>query len=320
VPGTLDPDATLADLSEDALLALMVPLLGAGPPGGLGPGDDAALVSAPDGAVVATTDAMVRGRDWRDAWSSGSDVGAKAVAQNLADIAAMGARPTGLLVTLVADPATSVAWVLQFARGLGEAAQAAHTPVVGGDLSSAPAGTLLACVTALGCLDGHAPVLRSGARPGHVVAVAGTLGLAAAGWQLLESGQAHTHPQAVACQLRPNPPIRLGPVAAQAGASAMLDISDGLLRDAARLADASNVRLDLDPAALQEDVDRIVPALPAEQALECVLAGGEEHSLLATFPDALPVGWRAVGRVSDGAGVTLGGRQQRPRGWDHFAG
>jgi thiamine-monophosphate kinase len=100
----------------------------------------------------------------------------------------------------------------------------------------------------------------------------------------------------------------------------MLDLSDGLLRDAARLADASNVRLDLDPAALQEDVDRIVPALPAEQALECVLAGGEEHSLLATFPDALPVGWRAVGRVSDGAGVTLGGRQQRPRGWDHFAG
>ncbi|MGV1008854.1 MAG: thiamine-phosphate kinase [Dermatophilaceae bacterium] len=320
MPGSLDPDATLADLSEDALLALIVPLLGGGPASGLGPGDDAAVVPAPDGSVVATTDAMVRGRDWRDAWSTGADVGAKAVAQNLADIAAMGARPTGLLVTLVADPATPVAWALAFARGLGEAAQAARTPVLGGDLSSAPAGTLLACVTALGCLDGRAPVLRSGARPGHAVAVAGTLGLAAAGWQLLEAGRPDAHPQAVACQLRPTPPVWLGPAAATAGASAMLDVSDGLLRDAARLADASGVRLDFDAVALQADVDRIVPALGAEQALECVLAGGEEHSLLATFPGALPDGWRLVGRVSKGTGVTVGGTRQQPRGWDHFAG
>ena len=198
-------EATLADLSEDALLAQIFPLLEGGPVAGLGPGDDAAVVAAPDGSVVATTDAMVRGRDWRDEWSSGEDVGVKAVAQNLADLAAMGARPTGLLVTLVADPATAVAWVLAFARGLGEAARAAQTPVIGGDLSSAPAGTLLACVTALGSLDGRSPVLRSGARPGHVVAVAGTLGLAAAGWALLEAGNAAAHPQAVACQLRPTP-------------------------------------------------------------------------------------------------------------------
>ena len=313
-------EPTLADLSEDALLAQIFPLLEGGPVAGVGPGDDAAVVAAPDGSVVATTDAMVRGRDWRDEWSSGEDVGAKAVAQNLADLAAMGARPTGLLVTLVADPATAVAWALAFARGLGEAARAAQTPVIGGDLSSAPAGTLLACVTALGSLDGRSPVLRSGARPGHVVAVAGTLGLAAAGWQLLEAGNAGAHPQAVACQRRPTPPIRLGPAAAQAGASAMLDLSDGLLRDAARLARASGVRLDLDAAALQPDVDRLVPALAPEQALECVLAGGEEHSLLATFPGGLPPGWRPVGRVSEGAGVTVGGHAQPPRGWDHFAG
>ena len=120
----------------------------------LGPGDDTALVSAPGGSVLATTDALVRQRDWRDDWSTGADVGAKAVAQNCADIAAMGGVPTGLLVTLVAEPATSLAWVEDFARGLGEAARAAGVPVVGGDLSSAPEGTLVVSVTALGDLAG----------------------------------------------------------------------------------------------------------------------------------------------------------------------
>lgn len=319
----VSPEPTLGDLSEDALLAQIFPLFEGGPAVGLGPGDDAAVVAAPDGSVVATTDTMVRGRDWRDEWSGGEDVGAKSVAQNLADLAAMGARPTGLLVTLVADPATPVAWVLAFARGLGEAARETQTPVLGGDLSSAPAGTLLVCVTALGSLDGRAPVLRSGARPGHVIAVAGTLGLAAAGWRLLEAGKGAAHPQAVSCQLRPAPPIRLGPAAAMAGASAMLDLSDGLLRDGARLAGASAVRLDLDLAALHADVERLVPALAPDEALECVLAGGEEHSLLATFPAGsadLPIGWRLIGRVSEGSGVTLDGHPQRPRGWDHFAG
>ena len=318
--GFVSPQPTLADLSEDALLAQIFPLLGDAPTVGLGPGDDAAVVAAPDGSVVATTDTMVRGRDWRDEWSGGEDVGAKAVAQNLADLAAMGARPTGLLVTLVADPATPVAWALALARGLGEAARAAQAPVLGGDLSSAPAGTLLVCVTALGSLDGRAPVLRSGAKPGQAVAVAGTLGLAAAGWRLLEAGNGAAHPQAVAWQRRPVPPIGLGPVAAVNGASAMIDLSDGLLRDATRLASASRVRLDLDRAALQQDVQRIVPALPPQQALECVLAGGEEHSLLATFSADLPAGWRLIGRVSEGSGVTLGGQPQHPRGWDHFGG
>jgi len=310
----------IGELSEDALLARIFPLLEGGPPARIGPGDDAAVVATPDGSVVATTDTMVRGRDWRDEWSGGEDVGAKSVAQNLADVAAMGARPIGLLVTLVADPATPVSWVLAFARGLGQAARDADTPVLGGDLSSAPGGTLLVCVTALGSLDGRAPVLRAGARPGDVIAVAGTLGLAAAGWRLLEAGNAAAHPRAVSCQLRPTPPIRLGPAAAMSGASAMLDLSDGLLRDAARLATASGVCLELDPAALQADVERILPALPADEALECVLAGGEEHSLLATFSADPPQGWRPIGRVRAGSGVTLGGEVQEPRGWDHFGG
>jgi len=314
------PGRTLADMSEESLLNEMLPLLGRGPAVAVGPGDDAAVLATPGGSVVATTDAMVRGRDWRDEWSTGRDVGAKVVAQNLADVAAMGGRPTGVLVTLVADPATSVAWVLDLARGVGDAARTAGTTVLGGDLSSATNGTLMVSVTALGSLDGRSPVLRSGARPGDVVAVAGTLGLAAAGWRLLEAGRTDADPEAVALQRCPAPPLAQGPAGADAGATAMLDLSDGLLRDAARVARASSVRLDLHTARLAADVARIEPTLGGAEALECVLAGGEEHSLLACFPGGapLPPGWRAVGAVHDGEGVTVDGRPQAARGWDHF--
>ncbi len=265
---------------------------------------------------------MVRGSDWLDAWSSGVDVGAKAAAQNLADVAAMGARPLALLVTLVMEAATPVAWVLDLAAGLALAARRAGCAVVGGDLSSAPEGTLVVSVTALGSLEGRTPVLRSGARAGDVVAVAGTLGLAAAGLRLLQEGRPEALPEAVARQRRPQPPLDRGPAAASAGATSMIDLSDGLLRDAGRVARASGVGLDLTASALAPDVDRLSAALGADDAWDCVLAGGEEHSLLATFPAgaALPDGFRALGRVVAGAGVTLDGIPQGARGWDHFAG
>ncbi len=330
---------TLADVSEEALLARIFPLV-ATPDAEvmlLGPGDDAAVLSTSSGSVVATTDTMVRDRDWRDAWSTGADVGHKVVAQNLADVAAMGAAPTGLLLTLVADPATSVAWVLDLARGVGEAARAAGVAVLGGDLSSAPGGTLMVSVSALGDLQGRGVVRRSGARPGDTVALAGTLGLAAAGWRLLERGApaagvgtstaSDVAERAIARQRRPHPPVAAGPQAAGAGATSMLDLSDGLLRDAGRLARASGVVIALDGGALAGDIELLTPVLGADVARECVLAGGEEHSLLATFPQgaSLPPGWRALGRVeapgpSGGPQVTVDGSVESPRGWDHFAG
>jgi len=344
VPDPGNPGATsqtLADVSEEALLARIFPLV-ATPDTGvtlLGPGDDAAVMSAESGSVVATTDTMVRDRDWRDAWSTGADVGHKVVAQNLADVAAMGAVPTGLLLTLVADPATSVAWVLDLARGVGEAARAAGVAVLGGDLSSAPGGTLMVSVTALGDLQGRGAVRRSGAQPGDTVAVAGTLGLAAAGWRLLDRGAlpagAGAGPptasdvagRAVARQRRPHPPVAAGPQAAGAGATSMLDLSDGLLRDAGRVARASGLVIALDGGALAGDIELLTPVVGADLARECVLAGGEEHSLLGTFPQGarLPPGWRVLGRVeasnpSRGPGVTVDGEVESPRGWDHFAG
>ena len=313
---------TLADLGEDELLATIFPLLPGGPGVLIGPGDDTALLNTPHGSVLATTDAMVRGRDWLDEWSTGADVGAKTVAQNLADIAAMGGVPSGLLVTLIADPRTSLAWVRDFTEGLAQSAGEAGVPVLGGDLSSAPEGVLVVSVTALGDCEGRQPVCRSGAKVGDVLAVCGSLGHSAAGLLLLQRGEIDRAPELVDYHRRPRPPYKQGPAAARAGATAMLDISDGLGRDAGRMARASGVRIELDDLQLADDVAQLHEAVGADDAWRSVVEGGEEHSLLACFPrtTALPDGWRQIGQVVAGCGVRLRGESVTGGGWDHFRG
>lgn len=315
---------TLADVSEGELLRQIFPFFPASPALSVGPGDDAAvLLTGP--TTVATTDSMIRGRDWLDEWSTAGDVATKLLTQNLADIAAMGATSTAVLVSLVADPTTGLDWVVEFARVLGDRASAAGVVVAGGDLSSAPAGVLMVSVTALGDLGERQPVLRSGARAGDAIAVNGSLGRSAAGLALLQGG---ADPTAVydgiprsclAHHLRPVAPLAAGPEAARAGATAMIDLSDGLLRDGHRIAAASGVRLALSPIGLYDDHAALEPVV-GDAAWECVLAGGEEHSLLATFPGSVPDGWRTIGVVEAGEGVTLDGVVQAARGWDHFAG
>jgi thiamine-monophosphate kinase len=313
---------TLADCGEEGLLSVIFPLLPGGPGVLIGPGDDTAQLRVSSGSVLATTDAMVRGRDWLDQWSTGADVGAKTVAQNLADIAAMGGAATGLLVTLIADPRTPLAWARDFTRGLAQAAAEAGVPVLGGDLSSAPEGVLVVSVTALGECDGAAPVCRSGAQVGDVVAVCGSLGHSAAGLLLLQRGQGGQAPELVDYHRRPRTPYRQGPVAARAGATAMLDISDGLGRDAGRIGRDSGVRIVLDEELLGHDVERLEQVIGHQEAWRSVTEGGEEHSLLACFPRgaALPEGWRAIGQVQEGSGVLLGGVMVKGGGWDHFGG
>jgi thiamine-monophosphate kinase len=314
--------ATLADVGEDGLLAVIFPLLPGGPGALIGPGDDTALLSTPGGSVLATTDAMVRGCDWLDEWSTGGDVGGKTVAQNIADIAAMGGVPTGLLVTLIADPQTPLAWARDFTQGLAEAAGEAGVPVLGGDLSSAPPGVLVVSVTALGACVGNEPVCRSGARAGDVLAVSGSLGHSAAGLLLLQRGQGGLATELVDYHRRPRPPYEQGPAAARGGATAMLDISDGLGRDAGRIARASGVRIEVDEALLGEDVRQLRHVLSPDEAWRCVTEGGEEHSLLACFPPGprLPDGWRKIGEVLPGSGVLLRGVLVSGGGWDHFGG
>ncbi len=303
---------TLGTVGERGVLARIFPRLPAAASTVLGPGDDAAVIAAPDGRVVITTDMMVHGPDFRLAWSSASDLGWKAAASNLADVAAMGAVPTALVVALAAPADTLVGFLEEFADGLREGceAMAPGCGVVGGDLSVSD--TLTIAVTAFGDLEGRSPVTRSGARAGDIVAVSGVLGAAAEGLRLLfalgdpnaatAAALKKTHPAQVAAQLRPRPPIADGTAAALAGATAMIDLSDGLAIDARRLAAASGVAL----------------ALTGVTPLE--LAGGEDHSLLATFPAGaeLPGGFRAIGAVVAGEGVLLDGHPVPESGWDPY--
>lgn len=334
------PATRLSDLSEADLLAHLFPVY-AGAKGGtadvvIGLGDDAAVLAAPGGSVVLTTDTMVRGRDWRDDWSSPHEVGHKAVVQNVADIAAMGATPTGLLVALAADPATEVDWALGLAEGIAAAAREASAPVLGGDLSSAGPGTVMVAITAVGDLGGRAAVRRDGARPGDVVAVCGTLGRSGGGLQLLlaDRGRTHDAPDAMSAhrvvhdlclahRTAGRPPWEQGPVAADAGATSMIDLSDGLVRDLGRIARASGVGVELDGEALREHAaGPLTEALGADEAMRQVLSGGEEHSLVATFaPGEVPTGWHLLGRCTAGApAVLVDGAVPEVTGWDHFRG
>lgn len=307
------------------------------------------MVRAPDGRVVVSTDLLLEGRHFRRDWSSGYDVGRKAAAQNLADVAAMGAVPTSIVVGLGMPADLPVEWLDALADGFRDECAVVGASVVGGDIAR---GDLVVIgVTALGDLGGRAPVTRSGARPGQVVAVAGRLGYAAAGLALLESGWPPSHPseqsraearspgpsrvegmsfsprrealwEAVAAHRRPCPPYSSGPEAAELGASAMLDVSDGLLQDLGHIAVASGVRVELDPAAfvVGEPVAAAAELLGADP-LDWVLSGGEDHALAAVFPAgvALPSPWRIVGHVVAGQGVHVRGREIGHAGWDHFA-
>jgi thiamine-monophosphate kinase len=275
----------------------------------------------PDGRVVATTDLLVEDRHFRLDWSAAADVGVKAAAQNLADIAAMGAVPRTLLVGLACPGDLAVSWVLQMIGGLVAECRRAGASIAGGDVTAAPC--VMLAITALGELAGARPVTRSGARPGDVVALAGPVGASAAGLALLRAGQA-TQASArdlVAAHLRPQPPYPAGPAAA-ASATAMIDVSDGLLQDLGHIAAASGVAIDVATAALPcAEPIRAAASLLGVSWQDWALTGGEDHALAATFPagSALPDGWRVIGGVREGDGLLVDG--ERPAaggGWEHF--
>jgi thiamine-monophosphate kinase len=311
---------TVADTGEFGLIARVTARLAGGPACLLGPGDDAAVVSAPDGRVVASTDVLVDGRHFRRDWSSARDVGHRAAAANLADIAALGAVPTALLVALCAPPDLDVRWAEELADGLGAEATLAGAGVVGGDVSASP--TLMVAVTALGDLGGAEPVRRAGAGPGNVVALAGRVGYAAGGYTVLSRGF-RTPTLLVDAHRRPVVPYPAGPAAARAGATAMIDVSDGLLADLGHVAAASRVAIDLRREAFDiPDSMRDAAAALGVNPYSWILTGGDDHALAATFPAeaALPDDWRVIGQVREGDGVTVDGKPYTdgPTGWNHF--
>ena len=310
-------DATLADAGEFGLIGALTRIFEQGEHVLVGPGDDAAVLRIRSGHVVVSTDLMVEGRHFRRDWASAEDVGHRAAAQNLSDVNAMGGRAHSLTVGLAAPADLPVQWALDFARGFAEECALVGASVVGGDLTRAD--EVVIAVTVMGSCA-QSPVLRSGAEPGDVVALCGRQGWAAGGLAVL--GRGFRSPRVlVEAYRRPEPPYDAGQAAAQAGATAMIDVSDGLLSDAGHLAEESGVTLDLHRAAFEvpEPLHAVGSALGADP-MRFVLGGGDDHALLATFPpDRVPDGWTVVGEVREGEGVTVdGAAYDGPTGWVHF--
>lgn len=332
-------------LGEAGLLARMIPHLAGGEQIEVGPGDDAAVVRLPSSRLVVTTDTLVEGHDFLARTTTARWIGQKAAVQNLADVAAMGARPLALVVALSAPAETAPSVFEQLTIGLARRAEAEGAPIVGGDLGRAD--QLTVTVTAMGTYQEQQPaVLRSGARPGDVLAIgAERLGRSAAGLALVLEGRVRVddqdpaHPRVELEGIRdrsadelvtwhnaPDPELRLGWTTGRQ-AHAMMDLSDGLVRDGGRLAAASGVAIDLDAEALAPDVQALAP-LAAELGADpwqWVLHGAEEHAMLAAFaPGQVPPGFRVIGRLggapqTGGAAVTLDGQAIAGEGFDHFS-
>lgn len=294
----------------------------------VGIGDDAAVTHVSEGsALVATADALVEGIHFRWDWSSPADVGYKAVAVNVSDLAAMGAEPRWLLLSLCAPPSTSEGRLRELYEGLSEACRAYGVEVVGGD--TVAADQMVIAVSALGEVEGD-PLTRSGAKEGDVLAVTGPLGRAAAGVNLLLSQDPRglSPEDALACMdahRRPMARVDEGRALRRGGAHAAIDLSDGLGSDVRRLAEASGVGAELDLA-------RIPVAPEARRVAEArgwdlermVLGGGEDLELLVALPagaDLPGVELLEVGRVvSEGVWLVRDGERTELRleGWDHF--
>ncbi|SDJ27808.1 thiamine-phosphate kinase [Frankineae bacterium MT45] len=284
----------------------------------IGPGDDAAVVAAADGRVVVSTDMLVENRHFRRDWSTANDIGHKAAAKNFADIAAMGAVPTALVVAFAAPADLPLSWVDDFMAGLREESGGAGAAIVGGDVVASDVITL--GITALGDLQGRAPVLLSGARVGDVVAFCGQLGWAAAGFSVLSRGF-RSPVQVVNAHRRPDPPYAQGPLAAELGASAMTDVSDGLIADLGNIAKASGVRINLVGASIPvpRKLADVGSALNVDP-LVWVLTGGDDYALVATFGRDVELGpeWSVIGAVVEGEGVRVDSRRWEETGHEHF--
>lgn len=318
------PSGTLGDLGEFGLVAALTERFPQSDDVVVGPGDDAAVLRV-HGEVVASVDLLVQNRHFRLDWSSATDIGHKAAAENLSDINAMGGRPTALLVGLGAPADLDIAWATEFADGLAAEAGKVGASIIGGDLTQADA--ILISVTALGVCE-HGVVRRAGARHGDLVALAGRQGWAGAGFHVL--GRGFRSPRVmVEAHRRPEPPYQAGPQAAELGATAMIDVSDGLLQDLGHIAEASGVRIDVRSDALDvpEQLQAVGAALGVDP-LTFVLTGGDDYGLVATFPPdvALPDAWRVIGSVGGAAGdiaaVTVDGAAYEPPpghgGHQHF--
>ena len=327
-------------LGEDDLVAVIRKVLSGGGPGVLvGPGDDAAVVEAPRGTTVLTADMLVEGVHFDRTLTSPRDLGHKAIVVNVSDVAAMAASPRYALVSLGLGPADDPPWVVELYGGMRAACDEYALSLVGGDVNRSPVSVI--SVTAVGEAPPGRAVLRSGARPGDRVVVTGSLGASAGGLLLARSGNpAMTTDWGRAlleAHFRPAARVGEGQTLAQCGATAMMDVSDGLLLDLSRLCAESAVgaRLALPAVPVAAELHELAKAIPCDP-LRLALSGGEDYELVATLPapavdearqrldDRFGVALAEVGEITERGfeGVDAAGevRPLRPEGWDHLAG
>jgi thiamine-monophosphate kinase len=285
------------------------------------------LEPTPGHRLVVTTDVLVEGLDFTAELSEPEDWGWKAVAANLSDLAAMAAEARWLVLALTVPGTTPVPTLERVYAGVREACLAYEVALVGGDVSAGPALSL--AVTALG--EAERPVLRSGARPGDRLAVTGPLGAAAAGLALLRSEDPAAaellgrFPALAAAHRRPRPALAMGLALARAGATAMIDVSDGLAGDALHLAESSGVGVEIHDATVP-----LAPGVPETATLlgldplELALGGGEDFVLAAALPRAADLGGvldcgRFTADPTQRVRVTgAGPRPLTGLAWDHF--
>lgn len=319
-----------------------------------GPGDDCAVIAPPRGELCVTTDSVVEGVHFTRAHFRPEDIGHKALAVNVSDLAAMGASPAWFVCALSLPGDFTDRALSGLARGMSALAREVGIPLVGGNMTSARELSLT--LTAAGHVPRGAALLRSDGRPGDVLYVSGTLGEAALGLRLLTRGRASGEPPrrhlvraAVERQRRPRPQVALG-LLARRFARAALDISDGFAQDLSHLCQASRVgaRVRVESLPIGHTVRMLVPTAgrrarrgttaatlrPLDEATRLALAGGEDYELLLAVPPArcrrfeaaclragLPV--TRVGELVAGTGLTLLDASGRPlpvpRGFDHFA-
>ena len=284
-----NPASTVADIGEFGLIARLQAALPstvrASPALRLGLGDDAAIWQpTPSELVVITTDGLSEGVHFRFDWTDWASLGHKALAANLSDLAAMGATPRLVTLTIAPRGTELVTDLEDLYRGLGALAARHGVVVAGGDVVASPTGFALH-VTAIGETRGGRALVRSGAKPGDLIAVSGNLGAAAAGLALLAD---HGHPRRaattadalIAAHLRPEPRIVLGQLLLEHGASAAMDLSDGLFGDLPKLLEASNVAGTLNAEAIP--VPAAVRALFPDRWFDLATRGGEDYELIWT--------------------------------------
>lgn len=317
----------LVDVTEQELLAAITRLLTGPLPGVVvGVGDDAAVVERGSGELVLTTDALVEGSHFDRSTTSARHLGFKAVTVSVSDVAAMGASPRFALCALTLSDETDVSWAMELFGGMREACDEYGLTLVGGNL--ARGSEVNVAVTVTGEVAPGRAVTRSGADPGDVIVITGALGASAAGLRLAPLRQKWSDDERAAVRRHFHPIARVGEamVLARNGATSMIDVSDGLTLDLARIAAASDVGVRLHLSDVPVD-----PAARRDEAL----SGGEDYELLATIPpdgveparaelsETFGVGLTAIGAVVERGCVVIDDdgieRELEPAGWDHFA-